>query len=255
MSARPSPRMPSGNAGFFVGKGRRAGRILLLTVFLWGLGHVAGAEDWLTYSDPEGRFAFDYPAAWGKVSSGTNDGQGRRVAALRFSRGPAADLGGELVLTRGRAGFDLQLLGGLYDPLALEAVPPAARKRLEAVLPRPILHNFCALLEKPRHLNPRHRLIKFLPSAELEALKALDALRNENPVVHRCEVDHHTVTFHKEATFRAGREAVRQHLFGAVRFLKNAYSSFQIVSAGTAPPDAATLERMRRVVSSGRFAR
>ena len=37
------------------------------------------------YQDPQNRFKFYYPAEFGAVSPGTDDGVGSRVAAIRFA--------------------------------------------------------------------------------------------------------------------------------------------------------------------------
>ena len=73
------------------------------------------------YTDPQGRFRFEYPASFGAPQRGTNDGFGDRLAAVRFSG--LTGLGGEAVLTRGPLVLDMQALGGLYDPIALEVFP------------------------------------------------------------------------------------------------------------------------------------
>jgi hypothetical protein len=59
------------------------------------------------YVDPRGRFRFTYPSSFGAPYPGTNDGDGDRLAALRFER-LSTGLGGEAALTRGFPLVDLQ---------------------------------------------------------------------------------------------------------------------------------------------------
>ena len=55
------------------------------------------------------------------------------------------------------------------------------------------------------------------------------------------------MTFDEEVAFQPG--SPRQRMYGAIRFLDGAYSSFQIVRAGAAP-DIRVLEQMTAIVDS-----
>src|SRR5438067_467680 len=80
----------------------------------------------LTYQDPQGRFQFTYPAAFGTPAPGTDNGFRNRTAVIRFSEFSAGAhagriiLGGDAVLTSGAPQFDLQAVGGLYDAITLQ---------------------------------------------------------------------------------------------------------------------------------------
>jgi hypothetical protein len=82
-----------------------------------------------TYQDPQGRFQFTYPAAFGTPAAGTDNGFRNRTAAIRFSEFSAGEhagriiLGGEAVLTSGAPQLDLQTVGGLYDAITLQIFP------------------------------------------------------------------------------------------------------------------------------------
>ena len=117
------------------------------------------------YRDPQGRFRFSYPAAWGTASPGTNDGFGGRLAAVRFSQFPAP-LGGELVLTRGFPSIDLQAVGGLYDSVALEVFPDALRRQVLARLPRLTAATFCDALGRATHLDVSLRALPGFTAAQ-----------------------------------------------------------------------------------------
>jgi hypothetical protein len=199
------------------------------------------------YSDPQGRFRFEYPASFGTPQPGTNVGFGDRLAAVRFSR--LTGLGGEAVLTRGRLVLDVQALGGLYDPIALEVFPDALRRQVEAVLPRVNVQTLCAALGTEDHLAG----VTSLPAAARDMARTVDRWRNVAPRVVRCDVDRDRVAFHKETTFEAGGAGVRQHVFGAVRFLTGGEATvFHIVRAGPSAPSAAEFAELDALVRSFR---
>ncbi len=201
------------------------------------------------YSDPAGRFAFSYPAAFGATSPGTNDGFEDRVAAVRFAAFPAR-YGGEAVLTRGFPLVDLQAVGGLYDGLTLEIFPAPLRTRVVSQLPRLTAATFCAALGAGRHVEPNLRVFDALTPAQRQTIGRVDAMRNVNATVVDCRRDGDTVTFDKETSFDAG--APRQHIFGAVRFLPEPWSTFQLI-AGGAPPSAALRASIDSVAGSFRL--
>src|SRR5262245_7245814 len=84
-------------------------------------------------ADPARRFRFSYPASFGEPSTGTNDGFGDRVAAIRFSVF-LSGIGGEAALTRGFPVIDLQAARGLYDAIALEVFPVGLRRQIVGAL-------------------------------------------------------------------------------------------------------------------------
>ncbi len=86
-----------------------------------------------------------------------------------------------------------------------------------------------------------------LTPAQKEALIATDRMRNVDPKVVRCTVDGAVVTFDKEAAFTPG--GPRQHVYGAVRFLDGAYTTFQMIRGGDAP-SAQALDQLTAVVKS-----
>lgn len=213
----------------------------------------APAGETVLYRDPDGRFTFEYPKAWGQVTVGTNDGFGGRVAARKFSEGPGGRLGGEAVLTRGRVMVDLQALGGLYDAISLEMLPPAIAATVNRELINPGAKNFCDLLGQESHLNLTHPNLKKLNPQVRSAIIGLDHTRNVKPQVIQCVRQGDTVTFHKATTFRAGAVEARQHVYGAIRFLRDRFSSFQLVLGDTRPPAGETLSTLTAVVKSLRL--
>jgi hypothetical protein len=198
---------------------------------------------WNSFVDPQKRFAFSYPASFGQPERGTDSGFRNRTAAVRFSG--LAGLGGEAVVTSGFIDVDIQALGGLYDAIARGVLQDADVPVLVAALPAVSPSNFCAVLGS----TDRVQGLKIVPRL-LAAAKTLDAMRNINPLVHRCTVTDRVVVFHKETTFQAGTMAARQHLYGAVRFLDAPYSSFQIVRGLNSPPSDADLTVLEQVVRS-----
>jgi len=214
------------------------------------------AGEWKTYRDPGGRFTFEYPGEWGTVSQGTDSGFEGKVAALRFAdfsagvRGGRLVLGGEAVLTRGAVQVDIQALGGLYDPITAQVVQPPMTRLIDKHLATLGPHNFCKQLAREDHIDWSHDDFAGLTPATLNAFQALDRTRNLNPEVIRCERSGGLVVFHKEATVKLGRQESRQHLYGAVRFLGGAFSSFQLVRGGLEPPGGGLLNAMARAVES-----
>jgi len=197
---------------------------------------------WATYADPRGRFTFRYPEAFGTPGPGTNDAFGDRVAAIRFSA--LHGLGGEAVLTRGPLLLDVQALGGLYDSIALEVIPEAARAEIEKGRPVVTSATFCQLLGAPDHVGAAPAL----PPELAEAARRLDRMRNVDPAVVRCDVRDRVAVFHKEATFESGTTSARQHIVGAVRFLDPPWSGFHIVRALPTAPTAADIDTLERIV-------
>lgn len=204
----------------------------------------AQAPGWTTYRDARGRFSFDYPQQFGTPGRGTNDGSEDRVAAVRFSG--LAGLGGEAALTRGRVVMDVQALGGLYDPITFDAFPDAMRRQILAVLPPVTPQSGCQLLAVADHV-PGDR---GLPANVLELARRLDRMRNVAPRLVRCEVKDGVLVFHKETTFESGLPPVRQHIFGALRFLAPQGDAFQIIRVLATAPAAAELDALERLVRS-----
>jgi hypothetical protein len=208
------------------------------------------------YRDPGGRFTFRYPLAFGQPSAGTNDGFGHRVAALRFAgfssgvRDGRLVLGGEAVLTRGPIRVDLQLLGGLYDAIAAEALPEPLRARVQQALPALSVDTFCAELAKSRHVDLGAPGLDGLPANVRRAIEGVDGMRGRDPVVHVCRTSGDIVTFHKSVPVTDGPGGLRQHFYGALRFLPAPYSSFQLIRGESAAPDPSLLDAMADVVGS-----
>ena len=198
------------------------------------------------YSDPQGRFRFEYPASFGAPQRGTNDGFGDRLAAVRFSG--LTGLGGEAVLTRGPLVLDMQALGGLYDPIALEVLPELTRRSVETQRMRVDIDTLCPALGTDQHL------AAFTGSPQvLAAIMAVERMRNVMPRVVRCDVTGDRVVFHKEATFEAGTVSARQHIFGAVRFLTGGEATaFHIVRVGPSAPSTTELAELDALVRSFR---
>ena len=198
-----------------------------------------------TYTDPQGRFRFEYPASFGAPQRGTKDGFGDRLAAVRFSG--LSGLGGEAALTRGPLVLDMQALGGLYDPIALEVFPEPLHSRIATLRMRLGIDTVCAALGAPDHLAGAISM-----SADVLAqVVAVDRMRNVSPRVVRCEVTGDRVVFHKEATFEAGAVSARQHIFGAVRFLMGGEATaFAIVRVLPSAPSAADLAQLGALVAS-----
>jgi hypothetical protein len=216
---------------------------------LLGVAVFAGAQTH-TYQDPQMRFGFAYPAAFGTTSAGTDSGFRDRVAAIHFSEFSAGVhagkiiLGGEAVLTKEAPQVDLQAAGGLYDPITLGVFPGPAASVVRSALPRLTTANFCDAIARERHADPADPRLSALNAAEKTALGQVDQMGNASLKVLRCEVSGDTVTFAKDTAQR--------YVYGAIRFLPPPYSSFQLIrGAGEAPADA-MLRQITDLVNSWR---
>lgn len=198
------------------------------------------------YRDPSGRFTFSYPSSFGVPGRGTDDGFQDRVAAVGFSTIPVT-FKGEAVLTSGFPLFDLQAVSGLYDSIALQIFPDAIRQQVVSHLPRLTAANFCTALAQPTHLDPALPVFASLTPPQRAGIAQVDTMRNADPHVIRCAVVADVIVFDKARAGAPGGPT--QHVFGAVRFLPQPYSTFQLI-AGGAPPDEALLSAIADVVRS-----
>lgn len=208
-----------------------------------------------SYQDPQNRFVFNYPPEFGALSPGTNDGFGDRVVAIRFERFSAGVqsgtlvFGGEAVLTRGFPLLDLQAAGGLYDAITLEVFPPPMRALIVRSLPRLTLNNFCTEIARATHVDPSAPAFASFSASQRQALQNVDRMGNGSPIVLLCEVAGDTIRFHKEVALENG--GARKHVYGAVRFLRESYSTFQLIRGGSNPPPT-LLDQITALVQSWR---
>jgi hypothetical protein len=210
----------------------------------------------LVYEDPQNRFTFSYPAAFGIPSPGTNNGFGDRVASIRFARfsagvqSGAVVLGGEAVLMRGFPLLDLRAAGGLYDEITLEIFPQPVHDVVLKALEPLTASNFCAVIARERHVDPTSAVFASLAPRQKEALSSVDQMGNVNPKIVSCQIEGDTIRFDKEVAFQAG--APRNHIYGAVRFLREPYSMFQLIRGTGNAPSAGLLDQITEVVKSWR---
>ena len=210
----------------------------------------------LVYEDPQNRFTFRYPADFGTPSPGTNDGFGDRVAAIRFHRFSAGVqndelvLGGEAALTRGFRLLDIRAAGGLYDEITLEIFPQPLRNLILKTLEPLTANNFCAVIAQERHLDPGSAAFASLSARQREGLGTVDQMGNTNPKIVSCELKGDTISFDKEVAFHRG--GTRNHVYGAVRFLRDSYSTFQLIRGTGKAPSAVLLDQITEVVKSWR---
>ena len=206
------------------------------------------------YLDPRGRFQFSYPASFGAISPGTDDGFDDRVAAIRFENfssgvsrtGGQPTLGGAAVVTRGLPLIDLQAAGGLYDAITLQIFPEAMRAAIVSALPPLRVDTFCAAIGREQHLDPNSPALQFMTPQQRAMVAQADAMRHASPRVLQCTIDGDTVSFDEEVNAPGGP---RLRVYGAVRFLAGEYSTFQLVRGGM-PPDPSVVATMTSVVKS-----
>jgi hypothetical protein len=212
--------------------------LVMLQAFVWGWSGVAQA-DYQRYADAQGRFTFEYPTSFGAPTTGTDAGFQERAAAVRF-----AAINAEVVLTRGRVLVDHQAAGGLYDHFALQVFSDAMRSRIERALPPLTPDNFCAAIaavDRAAGLG--------LPPDLTAAAGRADRMQFVSPRVDRCDRRGRVIGFSRTAATEMP-SSPRTHVYGAVRFLDDGVSSFQIVARAADAPSSGTLDAMTRVVES-----
>ncbi len=213
-------------------------------------------NNWIKYTDPQNRFSFSYPPAFGTPSRGTNDGFDDRVAAVMLSefssgiRNGQIILGGEVALTKGFILVDMQAIGGLYDSMAMGVFPKELRNKIFSNLSALTITNFCGEFAKEHHIDINSPVFSSLDQEEKNMIVETDRIRNIDPKVIRCDVDGDTITFHKEATAVFGSFSGRQNIYGAIRFLGSPFSSFQIVRVTADAPIQEMLNDITSVVKS-----
>ena len=207
-----------------------------------------------TYQDPQGRFQFTYPAAFGTPAPGTDNGFRDRTAAIRFSEFSAGAragriiLGGEAVLTSGAPQLDLQTAGGLYDPITLQIFPEPIANVIRKALPVLTTDRFCDAIGHESHLGPADQRFSALTAQQRSAIASVDRMGNIQSRVLRCEAVGATVTFEKDAAFEPSGST--RHIYGAIRFLPVPYSSFQLIRGSMDERGGAVLPEITAVVNS-----
>jgi len=86
--------------------------------------------------------------------------------------------------------------------------------------------------------------------SQREAVGNVDQMGNTNPKIVSCELREDTIRFDKEVAFQEG--GARNHIYGAVRFLREPYSTFRLIRGTGKAPSAALLDQMTEVVKSWR---
>jgi hypothetical protein len=218
---------------------RRVGVAALLTMLTTPAVLGDGQPGWVTYTDPQRRFTFRYPAELGSPSEGSDAGFEERAAAVRFA-GANADV----VLNRGVVRVDHQAVGGLYDHFSLQALPARARPQIEAALPRLSAGTFCGQLAAD------HAASLALSADLRAAARAIDRLQYVDPRVEVCESSGDVVRFSRTAAVSDAPGAARPYVYGAIRFLSGQDASFQVVARSARAPAGATLDMMARLVES-----
>jgi hypothetical protein len=120
------------------------------------------------------------------------------------------------------------------------------RRQILAVLAPVTPQSACQLLAAADHVPADGRL----PAKVLDLARSLDRMRNVAPRLVRCDMRDGVLVFHKETTFESGLPPVRQHIFGALRFLTPPGDAFQIIRVLATPPAMAELETLERLVRS-----
>ncbi len=141
-------------------------------------------------------------------------------------------------------------VGGLYDAITMEIFPGPRRKMLVRNLPALQASNFCRMLAREDHIDLGKRDFCSLSAKMKNGIRRVDRMRNIKPKLIFCKVSKNTVSFHKTATFQAGAMRSRQHIYGAVKFVKAPYSSFHLVRGGKDAPGKKTTESITKLVKS-----
>ena len=122
------------------------------------------------------------------------------------------------------------------------------RAMLLAALPPLTAANFCAEIGRAQHIDPAIPAFSSFTPQQRQAVGRVDRMRNLEPKVLRCEVAGDRVAFDKEASLDAADG--RRRIYGAVRFLRGRYSTFQMIGQGGDAPAPGRIEQMAAVVES-----
>jgi hypothetical protein len=207
-----------------------------------------------TYQDSQARFQFAYPAEFGTPAPGTDSGFRSRKAAIRFSEFSAdvhagrIFLGGEAVLTSEAPQFDLQTAGGLYDAITLQIFPEPVANIIRNALPVLTPATFCDAIGRDRHLDTEDQRLTGLTAQQRAAIASVDRMGDINSKVLRCDVTGKTVSFVKKSAYDPAGPP--RYIYGAIRFLPEPYSSFQLIRGGSDHPGEVLLQQITAVVNS-----
>lgn len=207
---------------------------------------------WIKYSDPQNRFSFYYPSYFG-ISSEEEDIGLEDISSVKFSDFSYSSqenkiiLGGLAVLREGFVLVDIQALGGLYDPISQTVFDKKDLDNILENIPTLTAENFCDELAKASHIDLSKSVFSYLSEELKDAIISIDQARNFNPKIINCNVFEDTVTFYKEGGYEFGPV---NHIYGAIKFLKSPFSSFQIVRVTAEEPTQEMLSNITSVVKS-----
>ena len=183
-----------------------------------------------------------------------DDGFGSRSAWIRFAEFSAGVhegriiFGGEAVLTTGPPQLDLQAAGGLYDPIAFQALPARIASAIRYVLPVLTGTTLCDAIGREQHFDPGDARLSALTAAQKGIVASVDRMGNIAPKFLKCEISGNTVTFYKQSALDSA--SPKRHIYGAIRFLPPPYSSFHLIRGGGDVPTAELLRQITTVVNS-----
>lgn len=219
-------------------------------------------EEWSIYRDVQNRFEFSYPANFGiaipDIRVDMPDGDlGEMFFFPQFSHGfrnGKIVLEGGLVARFGRTWVGAQALGGLYDPILagglIDNFPVAVQERLRSQAENLTISNFCSELSKSEHISIDDSVFNNVTHEQRQAIIGLDRMRNLNPEVIVCKTSDYIVVFHKKVVAQFGQVRNIQHIYGAIGFLNDSFTSVQFIRITSDSLTKELLETMTKVVRS-----
>ncbi|HYC83319.1 MAG TPA: hypothetical protein VEB60_02125 [Candidatus Paceibacterota bacterium] len=215
------------------------------------------ADPLISYRDEKLGISFSHPASFGSTSPGVyRDGTAAVIHFDTFSGSisdqPQQNEGEATIFTTPNR-FTGYLLGGLYDPLSRGTAGSDVLKEIDRQLPIISIGNFCEELNRPTHLDPAKlkgaKAFESLTPVQQHSLLDIDLMRSINSKVVACDrINDETVIFHKTAQDNA--ETPYVHVYGAIRFLKTPYASFQIVKRSFTEPSKQDINTLGALVTS-----
>ena len=120
--------------------------------------------------------------------------------------------------------------------ITLEIFPQPIRNLILKSLEPLTASNFCAAIARERHVDAASAVFASLTSRQKEAVSNVDRMGNINPKLVSCQLEGDTIRFDKEVAFQ--EQGPRNHLYGAIRFLREPYSTFQLIRGSPNAPSA-----------------
>ena len=105
-------------------------------------------------------------------------------------------------------------------------------------------------MSKSEHISIDDSVFNNVTHEQRQAIIGLDRMRNLNPEVIVCKTSDYIVVFHKKVVAQFGQVRNIQHIYGAIGFLNDSFTSVQFIRITSDSLTKELLETMTKVVRS-----